>query len=212
MQRRNFISNLAVILPAGMVAPKLLFENDPQYNNNLVKTDVLVLGAGSAGLFIAQKLKKAKIETIVLEPSGGVSRSAGYNHPVKAGVLKQSDKHQKASVESISAKHYSDAEDLVTLDFIPTEIKKTADGFIVTNGKKSFIARKLMVAMPVEMNTHTAALTIKIAEGNKSVAVSCKKKNQKNPAEFRTISAEKIDEDSVMKFARKQSQGILAIL
>ena len=204
MQRRNFISNLAVILPAGMIAPKLLFENKPLYKK-LVKTNILVLGAGNAGLFIAQKLKKEKIETILLEPSGGTSHSAGYNHTVKAGIIKQRDKYTKASIETIFANQYSDMEEMVTLDFLPAEIRKTGTGFIVTDGITAYCAEKLVVALPVEMNPETSSLTIKIA-GNKSVlVVSCKRKIQKNQAMFRTIPAAKIDEQQLLKFAGQKS-------
>jgi len=60
MQRRNFISNLAVILPAGIVAPKLLLGSETPFTKQ-VNTKVLILGAGQAALFIAKKLKKGKI-------------------------------------------------------------------------------------------------------------------------------------------------------
>lgn len=210
MQRRNFISNLAVVLPAGMIAPQLLVEK--KSSNKAIKTGVLVLGGGSAGLFIAEKLKKEKINTLVLEPTSGISQSAGYNHPVKAAFIRQTDKNKNANVQSITAKLYSEVEEIVTLDFVPTEIKKTEAGYVVTDGATTYQAEKLVIALPVEMDLDVMALTITIKENKKPLVVSCKRKNQKNPPIVRTISVAKIDEQSVLKFAREQAQGILAIL
>jgi flavin-dependent dehydrogenase len=210
MQRRNFISNLAVILPAGMVAPKLLLEE--KSSSKAIKTNVLVLGGGSAGLFIAQKLKKEKIDTIVLEPSSGISQSAGYNHPIKAAFIRQTDRNKNASVQSITAKLYSEVEEIVTLDFVPNEIRKTEAGYMVTDGTTTYLAEKLVIALPVEMDLNVMALTIQVKENKKPVLVSCKRKNQKNPPIVRTISVAKIDEQSIIKFAREKTQGILAIL
>ncbi len=211
MQRRNFISNLAVILPAGMVAPKLLFETVPTYKK-LVETNVLVLGAGTAGLFITQKLKKEKLSALLLEPSGGTNQDAEYNHTATTGVIKQKNKHQKADVETISHQQYEALEEMVTFNFSPTEIKKTANGFIVTDGTTAYSTSKLILALPVQMDISTASLRVTLSGMNSDVVICCKRKNQRNPATFSTLSAEKIDEQQLLKFAVQKSPGILAIL
>jgi predicted NAD/FAD-dependent oxidoreductase len=211
MQRRNFISNLAVILPAGMVAPKLLFENEAAHRQ-AIQTKVLVLGAGNAGLFIARQLKKQKIDAIVLEPSGGINQQAVFNHTEKAGVIRQADKHAKADVVTIRDKQLSEVEEMVVFDFLPGQIKKTGTGFLVTNGTHTYSAEKLVVALPVQMDTTENLLTICITQNNKTVSVSCKRKNQKNPVVLHTVPASRIDEQKVLQFASHQSQGILAIL
>lgn len=210
MQRRNFIGNLAVILPAGIVAPNLLIEQTPQYKN-LVKTKVLILGAGDAALFIAGKLKKEKIDAVVLEPAGGISDSAVYNHIDRAGVIKQPDLHQNATVSSISEDHYSGTEGIVTTGFIPAEITKTADGFIVSDGEKAYSAEKLIIALPVKVDMDKAVLVIDTAAGN-TVKVSCKRNGKKNHTVLQTITAAKIDEQFVMRFAGLNERGILAVL
>lgn len=211
MQRKNFISNLAVIIPAGMAAPKLLFENNAA-KKNLITSNVLVLGAGNAGLFIAQQLKKQKINTLLLEPSGEIGNAAVYNHPVKAGVLKQIDEHTKASIQTISSSHYSNVEETVIFDFLPTTITRTENGFRVSNGTTAYETKKLVVALPVEMDLSTSSLHIKVTYQKNPLVISCKRKNQKNPATIRTISAAKMDEKVMMQFATEKSPGILAIL
>ncbi|MBL7749120.1 MAG: hypothetical protein JNM19_16900 [Chitinophagaceae bacterium] len=213
MQRRNFISNLAVILPAGMIAPKLLLENTPPYKK-LLKTNVLVLGANKAGIFIANQLRKEKIETIVLEPSGGINQSSIYNHMEKSGVIRQRDKHTKASVQAIAGIEYSEVEDVVMLDFIPSSIKKTDAGYMVSDGTTAYSAEKLVISLPVEIDLNAKALKITVSENSNKVLVSYKRRNpkQKNSTDFTTISASMIDEEKVLGFAIKQSQGILAVL
>jgi monoamine oxidase len=211
MQRRNFISNLAVILPAGMVAPKLLFESKPSYKK-IIQTRVLVLGAGTAGLFIAQKLKKEQLSTLLLEPSGGTNQSAVYNHTVTSGVIRQKDKHQKAEVETILHHQYQELEEMITLNFIPTEITKTADGFIVTDDTTAYSTTKLILALPVQIDSSTASVRITLSDQHKDIVICCKRKKQRNPAIFSTLSAEKIDEQQLLKFAHQKSPGILAIL
>ncbi len=213
MQRRNFISNLAVILPAGMIAPKLLLEETPSYKN-LLKTNVLVLGAGKAGVFIASHLRNEKIETTVLEPSGGINQSSVYNHTAKSGVIKQKSKHSKANVEALYNREYSEVEDMVVLDFVPSNIKKTEAGYVVTNGTNAYTAEKLVIALPVEIDIDAKRLVITVTENKKTVAVSYKRKNQKqkNSSDFSTISASMIDEEKILQFVRQQPQGILAIL
>jgi 2-polyprenyl-6-methoxyphenol hydroxylase-like FAD-dependent oxidoreductase len=210
MQRRNFISNLAVILPAGMVAPKLLFENNT-ITGNLIKTEVLVLGAGNAGLFIAQQLRKEKIETVLLEPGNGTSQSAVYNHHAQPGIIRQYGKNEKAKIETIAAGHFDEVSEAVTAGFMPTEIRKTAEGYFITDGTTTYSAKKLVLALPVEIDLAAATIKVKANEDS-SVAISCKRKNQRNPATVRTISAAKIDEAAVLQFAREKSQGLLAVL
>jgi thioredoxin reductase len=211
MQRRNFISNLAVILPAGMVAPKLLFEDQPT-TTNLIKAEVLVLGAGNAGLFIAQKLRKAKIETVLLEPGTGTSDAAVYNHHQQAGIIRQHEKNSKAEVITISADRLTTISETVAAGFVPKEIRKTSDGYFVSDGKTTYQAQKLVLALPVEMDLAAATVKVNLAQQDSSLLISCKRKNQRNPATIRTISAAKIDEAIVLQFGHQQSQGLLAVL
>lgn len=210
MQRRNFISNLAVILPAGMVAPKLLFENNT-ITGNLIKTDVLVLGAGNAGLFIAQQLRKEKIKTVLLEPGTGSSQSAVYNHHAQPGIIRQYGKNEKAQIETIDDGHFDEINEAVTAGFMPTEIRKTGEGYFITNGTTTYNAKKMVLALPIEMDISAATIKVKAKEDS-SLVISCKRKNQRNPATVRTISAAKIDEAAVLQFARQQSHGLLAVL
>lgn len=211
MQRRNFISNLAVILPAGMAAPSLLFENKPVYKK-LVQTDVLILGAGTAGLFMAHKFSSEKRSTTLLEPSGGTSQSAIYNHIATPGIIKQKDKHQKAEVETISHRQYDELEEKAVLHFIPTEIKKTADGFIVTDGTTAYNTTKLILALPIQIDASRASIRVAISDQHKDIIICCKRKLQQNPATIRTLSAAKMDEQQLAKFADQKTHGILAIL
>jgi hypothetical protein len=211
MQRRNFISNLAVILPAGMVAPKLLFEDKPPYIK-LIESSVLVLGAGNAGLFIAKKLKKEKVATVLLEPSNGTKQAALYDHSVTAGVIKQRNKYQPAEVQSVAHHEYDELNEIIVLDFVPTEIRKTVNGFIITDGTTAYCASKLIIALPVQMDTANASLKVSLNGQETTVAICCKRKNKINPASFSTLSAAKIDEQQVLKFATQKSPGILAVL
>lgn len=211
MQRRNFISNMAIILPAGMVAPKLLFEDKP-LTANLIKTDVLVLGAGNAGLFIAQRLKKEKLNTVILEPGSGSSHDAMYNHHAQPGIIRQYDRHSKAEIEAIAANHVDEVHKAVTAGFRAKEIRKTADGYIISDGSTAYQAKKLVLAMPVEMDLSAAAMKVKMTKEDSTLTISCKRKNQQNPATIRTVSAAKIDEADILKFAKEAAQGLLVVL
>ncbi|MBL7731469.1 MAG: hypothetical protein JNM88_09855 [Chitinophagaceae bacterium] len=210
MQRRNFISNLAVILPAGAVAPNLLFENRRQYKN-LSKTDVVILGAGQAALFIANTLKKQKLSVIIAEPTGGISQAAAHNHADKPGIIRQTSKHTKAEVNSITERHYGDIAGEVKTGFIPSEIKRTAEGFIVTDGEQSFQAEKLVVALPVSMDTENSMMQISTSDKH-SISVSCKKKGDPGPLQLRTTAAGRIDEEMLTRFAAGNKPAILAIV
>ena len=210
MQRRHFISNMAVILPAGMVAPKLLFETKPSYKQ-IAETNVLVLGAGTAGLFITKQLNKEKATAILLEPSLGTNQDAMYNHTVATGLIRQNNQQQKAAIETIGHQHHSGIEERITLNFVPTSITQTADGFIVTDGTTAYKAPKLILALPVQMDETSKLLKVSVA-GNKEVAICCKRKNKAIPASVCTVSAGKIDEDQLSKFALQKGHGILAIL
>lgn len=211
MQRRNFISNLAVILPAGMVAPKLLFEDQPS-TANLIKAEVLVLGAGNAGLFIAHKLRKAKINTILLEPGTGSSQDAAYNHSHQPGIIRQHGKYDKAEVIAIAADRLAATSESAATGFMPREIRKSGAGYIITDGKTTYQAKKLVLALPIEMDHEKAMVRVKLDQQDSTLAFSCKRKNQRNPATIRTISAAKIDEAIVMQFGRQESHGLLAVL
>lgn len=210
MQRRNFISNLAVILPAGAVAPNLLFENSQQYKN-LSKKDVVILGAGQAALFIANKLKKQKLSVVITEPSGGISEAASHNHAVRPGIIRQTGKHEQAEVCAITEQHYDDIMGEVKTGFIPAEIKRTAEGFIVTDGEQSFLAEKLVVAMPVSMDTDKSMMQVSTSDKH-SISVSCKKKGDPGPLQLRTTAAGKIDEEMLTRFAAGKKPAILAIV
>ncbi|MCX6317630.1 MAG: hypothetical protein NTW29_10085 [Bacteroidetes bacterium] len=211
MQRRNFISNLAVILPAGIVAPKLLLEDSP-VTGKLVKTKVLVLGAGDAGLFIARKFKEQKIETVMLEPGTGTGTEALYNHHTQPGIIRQHNQHQKAETITISAAHVQPISEEVNAGFIPTSIRKTGEGYFVTDGSTTYQATKLVVALPIELDTTSASLKVKLNADGKAIHISCKRKNMRNPATLITISAAKIDEAVVDQFGQLQSHGLLAVL
>lgn len=208
MQRRNFISNLAVILPAGIVAPKLLLEDSP-VKGKLVKTKVLVLGAGDAGLYIARQLKEQKIDSIVLEPATG---EAMYNHHTKPGIIRQHNKYQKAETVTISAAQNQAISEKVVEGFMPDSIQKTGEGYFVTDGTTTYQATKLVVALPIELDTTTASLKVKLNGDGKAVHISCKRKNVRNPATLKTISAAKIDEAIVAQFGQQQTHGLLAVL
>jgi thioredoxin reductase len=211
MQRRNFISNLAVILPAGIVAPKLLLEDSP-VTGKLVKTKVLILGAGDAGLFIARKFKEQKIETVVLEPGSGAGNEAIYNHHAQPGIIRQYNQHQKAETVTISSAHHEAISEEVNAGFVPTSIRKTGEGYFVTDGTTTYQATKLVVALPLELDTTSANLKVNLNTEGKAVHISCKRKNMRNPATLRTISAAKIDEAVVAQFGQQQAHGLLAVL
>jgi thioredoxin reductase len=210
MQRRHFISNMAVILPAGMVAPKLLFETTPGYKK-LVETNVLVLGAGTAGLFITKQLNKEKATAILLEPSSGTNNDAAYNHTIATGFIQQKDQQQRAEVKTLTHQHHAGMEETVTLNFVPTAITRTENGFIVTDGTIAYSAPKLILALPVQMDELNKLLKVAVS-GTNEVAVCCKRKNQKKPVSFSTLSAGKIDEQQIVKFVAQKSPGILAVL
>lgn len=211
MQRRNFISNLAVILPAGLVAPKLLLDESP-VKGKLVKTQVLVLGAGNAGLFIAKKLKEQKTDTVLLEPGHGTSESATYNHHAQPGIIRQFSRTKKAETVTISSLHTNSMSDKVTAGFMPTEIRKTAEGYFITDGRTTYQATKLVLALPLEMDLKSAAINVKLDNEGSVLQVSCKRKNMRNPATIRTISAQKIDESVISQFGKMQNHGLLAVL
>ncbi len=211
MQRRNFISDMAVLLPAGMIAPKLLFENTPG-SRKLVRTKVLILGAGTPGLFIANKLTQEKIETMLLEPASGSGHAAVYNYNVKAGAISQKDKYSNSKIEVITTQEYSGNSKSIVLDFIPREIKRNTEGFIVTDGTTTYSAEKLIIALPVEMNMQTSSLKISMPASDHSLSISCKRKSLVKPITFRTLSVAKIDRESVLNFANHKKQDILAIL
>ena len=71
MQRRKFLTNLAITLPVGLVVPDILF-GATSGNRKVVTTKVLILGAGNAGMYIAQKLAEKNIEFVIAESSSHI--------------------------------------------------------------------------------------------------------------------------------------------
>lgn len=210
MQRRSFISNLAVILPAGMVAPKLLLDEKASYKNK-ISTQVLVLGAGNAALHLAGRLKKSRINVIVAEPSGGTGDAAIFNHTTKAAVIRQQSRHQKANTRELPSPEFGDQKEEVINGFIPTAIEKTENGFLVSDGETAFAAEKIIVALPVQLNHDPGTLKIKITD-TQSLQVHRKRSGQKKSVVIKTISVAKIDEEEVVQFAAHKTPGILTIL
>lgn len=210
MQRRSFISNLAVILPAGMVAPKLLLDKKATYKN-LVNTRVLILGAGNAALYIAGRLKEDRISFVIAEPSGGAGEAAIYNHSVKPAVISQENRDQKAITREISSGQVDSLRDEVVHGFIATTIEKTDKGFIVSDGERAFAAEQIIVSLPAELKDSPGSLNIKLTD-TQNLQVARKLNGSKKRLVFRTISAARIDEDTVKSFSQQKTPGILAII
>ena len=207
MQRRNFISNMAVLVPAGLAAPKLLFD-EPGYSGPLTAKDFIVLGAGDAGLFIAHELNKGGKDVLVLEAG---SESPVYNHAASAARFLDKGAGQQAGSEQITSRHYNADELSVQYSFQTNKIIKTGDGFIVTNGKENFITRKLVVAVPVNMDLEKASLEVQTTEDS-TATVCCKRKIQRNPAQVITMPAKRISANEITKFSKAKQQSLLAVL
>lgn len=66
MRRRKFIRNIGMAIPAGMIMPSFL---SSVYAAGAASGNVIIIGAGAAGLYAAKVLKDAGVDVTVLEAS-----------------------------------------------------------------------------------------------------------------------------------------------
>ncbi|MEI2739129.1 MAG: NAD(P)-binding protein [Chitinophagaceae bacterium] len=209
MQRRKFLTNLAITLPVGLVVPDILF-GATSGNRKIVTTKVLILGAGNAGMYIAQKLADKNIESVVLEPTSYIGENAGYN-TVNAGFIRQTGRNRKTSIKTVSASEYDAVTEKVILNFTPTSIQMAGNSFIVRNDQFEYRTAKIIFHLPVEIDTTTNSIAIKPAGSGKQHTLFFGKKRNGKRVEFHFLSSSKIDDESVLRFIERKTQGIMSI-
>lgn len=209
MQRRKFLTNLAITLPVGLVVPDILF-GATSGNRKVVTTKVLILGAGNAGMYIAQKLAERNIEFVIAESSSHIGENAGYN-TANAGFIRQTARNRKANVKTVSASEYDAVTEKVILNFAPTSIQRVGNSFIVRNDQFEYRAEKIILHLPVKIDTTTNSIVINPAQNDKQHTLFFGRKRNSKPVEFHLLSASKIDDESVLRFIERKTQGIMSI-
>lgn len=207
MQRRKFISNLAVLLPAGMAAPQLL---NAQGNSNQVEAGVLIWGAGEASLFMANELKKQGVSFVVIEPSATTADKAFYNSEAPA-VAEYTSKHAKARKRPISSNDYKTVVADVESDSAPVEIRRHSRGFTVRAGNKEYRASKLVVHAPVQIDAANNTIHIQTPSAN-AVPLVLKKSMFYPKAQLRVVGGTGIDAQTVAAFVKDPQHSVLGII
>lgn len=120
-------------------------------------SDIIIVGAGPAGLTLAHSLKKMGIEALILEQ--GSSAGYSWDHMPselklitywKDNNLRPEEKSHRPSMEQVSAKEFtlylrSLAVDLnVQYDYEVSEVEKIGDSFHLKSEKGSFTCRYLI--------------------------------------------------------------------
>ncbi|MBL0154714.1 MAG: hypothetical protein IPP93_14995 [Chitinophagaceae bacterium] len=208
MQRRKFISNLAVLVPAGMAAPQIL--NAQSNADNQVETSVLIWGAGEASLFLANELKKKGVSFVVIEPSATSADKAFYNSEAPT-VAVYSSKHAKASKRPISSEDYETVVTDVKSDSSPVEIRRHSRGFTIRAGNKEYRASKLVVHAPVQIDAANNTIHIQTPSAN-AVPLVLKKSMFYPKARLRVIGGTGIDAQSVAAFVKDPQHSVLGII
>jgi hypothetical protein len=208
MRRRNFISNMALLVPAGLAAPKLIMENGKPATKT-VNTSVLVWGAGEASLFVASELKKQGVRVVIVEPSLGKGEDAFYNASIPS-VMEQPDKHSKAVYKKISASDYAMVHEEIKNDFKPTSLRRSFTGFVINDGDTEYRASKLIVHAPVDISVAENSIGVRTPGAGIKI-ISLKKTTFYPRIKYRVLSGTKISRDAITQFTKDKGPVVLGI-